>query len=313
MSCTNAKNREYLKKQSNIFYYLTKLSTTIVLFLIVGILTTLSVLSWPSVKKFGFGFFTSTKWDAIHNQFGGLIPIYGTIITSSIALIIAVPISFGLAIFLTEIAPQWLKRPLSIAIELLAGIPSIVYGIWGLFVFAPVFAKFNKFCTHKIPALSKFYSNTYFGVGLFTAGIVLAIMIIPYISAIMRDIFLQTPITMKESAYGIGCTTWEVIWYVVIPCTKKSVIGSVMLGLGRALGETMAVTFVIGNTYQEKNFSLFMPGNSITSSLANEFGEAQSRLHISALMELSLILFFITFIVLIISKLLVKRLSNELK
>ncbi len=240
-----------------------------------------------------------------------MVPIYGTLVTSFIALLIAIPVSFGIALFLTELAPGWIRRPLGIAIELLAAIPSIVYGMWGLFVFAPFFAQYVQDPLEKlaesIPILNMLFAGPGFGIGLLTAGIILSIMIIPYIASVMRDVFERTPRMMKESAYGLGATTWEVVWHIVLPYTKKGVLGGVMLGLGRALGETMAVTFVIGNTYQLANFSLFSPGNSITSSLANEFAEAGSGLHTAALMELGLILFVITFIVLTLSKLLINQ------
>ena len=244
-----------------------------------------------------------------------LVPIYGTLVTSFIALLIAVPVSFGIALFLTELAPGWLKRPLGIAIELLAAIPSIVYGMWGLFIFAPLFAVYFQEpvgnIMSNIPIVGALFSGPAFGIGILAAGVILAIMIIPYIAAVMRDVFEQTPVMMKESAYGIGCTTWEVIWRIVLPFTKNGVIGGIMLGLGRALGETMAVTFIIGNTYQLDSASLYMPGNSITSALANEFAEAESGLHVAALMELGLILFVITFIVLAASKFMIMRLAKK--
>jgi len=263
------------KQGDMIFGALVKLSALIVLLLLGGIIVSLIVSSWPSIQKFGFAFLWTKTWDAPNEEFGALVPIYGTLVTSLIALIIAVPVSFGIALFLTELAPGWLRRPLGTAIELLAAIPSIV------------------------------------GIGILAAGVILAIMIIPYIASVMRDVFEQTPVMMKESAYGIGCTTWEVIWRIVLPFTKNGVIGGVMLGLGRALGETMAVTFIIGNTYQLDSASLFMPGNSITSALANEFAEAESGVHVAALMELGLILFVITFIVLAISKLMILRLAKS--
>ena len=281
-----------------IFSALVRLAALITLLLLGGIIVSLIFASWPSMQKFGFAFLWTKEWDAPAEQFGALVPIYGTVVTSLIALIIAVPVSFGIALFLTELAPNWLKRPLGIAIELLAAIPSIVYGMWGLFV-------------SGIPIVGELFSGPAFGIGILAAGVILAIMIIPYIAAVMRDVFEQTPVMMKESAYGIGCTTWEVIWRIVLPFTKNGVIGGVMLGLGRALGETMAVTFIIGNTYQLDSASLYMPGNSITSALANEFAEAESGVHTAALMELGLILFVITFIVLALSKLMIMRLAQN--
>ena len=298
-----------------IFGALVKIAALITLLMLGGIIISLIFASWPSMQKFGFSLLWTKEWDAPAEEFGALVPIYGTIVTSLIALIIAVPVSFGIALFLTELAPNWLKRPLGIAIELLAAIPSIVYGMWGLFVFAPLFAEYFQEpvgnVMSSIPIVGELFSGPAFGIGILAAGIILAIMIIPYIASVMRDVFEQTPVMMKESAYGIGCTTWEVIWNIVLPYTRNGVIGGVMLGLGRALGETMAVTFVIGNTYQLDSVSLFMPGNSITSALANEFAEAESGLHTSALMELGLILFVITFIVLAISKLMVMRLAKN--
>ena len=303
------------KQGDIIFGALVKLAALIVLLLLGGIIVSLLFSSWPSIQKFGFSFLWTKEWDAPNEQFGALVPIYGTVVTSIIALLIAVPVSFGIALFLTELAPAWLRRPLGVAIELLAAIPSIVYGMWGLFIFAPLFATYFQQpvgdVMANIPIVGALFSGPAFGIGILAAGIILAIMIIPYIASVMRDVFEQTPVMMKESAYGIGCTTWEVIWRVVLPFTKNGVIGGVMLGLGRALGETMAVTFIIGNTYQLDSASLFMPGNSITSALANEFAEAESGVHTAALMELGLILFVITFIVLACSKLMIMRLAKS--
>lgn len=302
------------KRGDQLFSALVKLAALITLLLLGGIIISLIIASWPSIEKFGLGFLWNKEWNPPAEEYGALVPIYGTIVTSVIALLIAVPVSFGIALFLTELAPNWLRRPLGIAIELLAAIPSIVYGMWGLFVFAPLFATYFQQpvgeVMSSIPIVGELFSGPAFGIGILAAGVILAIMIIPYIASVMRDVFEQTPVMMKESAYGIGCTTWEVIWRIVLPYTKNGVIGGVMLGLGRALGETMAVTFIIGNTYQLDSFSLYMPGNSITSALANEFAEAESGLHTAALMELGLILFVITFIVLAISKFMVMRLNK---
>ncbi|AHF75133.1 Phosphate transporter permease subunit [Sodalis praecaptivus] len=303
------------KRGDLIFGTLVRAAALVTLLLLGGIIVSLVVASLPSMEKFGFSFLWTREWDAPAERFGALVPIYGTLMTSFIALLIAVPVSFGIALFLTELAPGWLKRPLGVAIELLAAIPSIVYGMWGLFVFAPLFASYFQQplgdVLSAVPFVGVLFSGPAFGIGILAAGIVLAIMIIPYIAAVMRDVFEQTPVLMKESAYGIGCTTWEVIWHIVLPFTKNGVIGGVMLGLGRALGETMAVTFIIGNTYQLDSLSLFMPGNSITSALANEFAEAQEGLHTAALMELGLILFVITFIVLACSRLMIRRLAKH--
>ncbi|PKE30048.1 phosphate ABC transporter permease subunit PstC [Rahnella sp. AA] len=298
-----------------IFGALVKLAALIVLFMLGGIIVSLFIASLPSIEKFGLSFLWNKTWDAPNQEFGALVPIYGTVVTSIIALLIAVPVSFGIALFLTELAPNWMKRPLGIAIELLAAIPSIVYGMWGLFVFAPLFATYFQTpvgdVLSGIPIVGALFAGPGFGIGILAAGVILAIMIIPYIASVMRDVFEQTPVMMKESAYGIGCTTWEVIWRIVLPFTKNGVIGGVMLGLGRALGETMAVTFIIGNTYQLDSASLYAPGNSITSALANEFAEAEAGLHTSALMELGLILFVITFIVLALSKMMILRLAKK--
>lgn len=284
--------------------------------LLAGILVSLTSASWPSIREFGLGFLLSAEWNPPAERFGAAIPIYGTLVTSLIALIIAVPVSFGIALFLTELSPLWLRRPLGTAIELLAAIPSIVFGMWGLLVFAPIFAKYFEPALSaslgQLPLIGPLFSGPPLGIGLLCAGFILAIMIIPYIASVMRDVFEVTPPMLKESAYGLGCTTWEVMWNVVLPYTKTGVVGGVMLGLGRALGETMAVTFVIGNTNFLSSPSLLQPGNSITSALANEFAEAGPGLHTAALMELGLILFVITLAVLILSKLLLAKLSaNE--
>jgi phosphate transport system permease protein len=279
-----------------------------------GIIVALAISAWPSIQTFGFGFLTSAEWNPPMERFGAVVPIYGTIVTSIIALIIAVPVSFGIALFLTELSPAWLRRPLGTAIELLAAIPSIVYGMWGLLVFAPIFSEYVQpvlaVTLGKVPLLGALFLGPQMGIGLLAAGVILAIMIIPFIAAVMRDVFEVTPQMIKESAYGLGCTTWEVVWSVVLPHSKAGVVGGVMLGLGRALGETMAVTFVIGNTNMLNSASLFMPGNSITSALANEFAEAGPGLHTAALMELGLILFVITLVVLMISKMFLARLSR---
>ncbi len=301
------------KKGDIIFSVLVKLAALIVLLMLGGIIVSLIISSWPSIEKFGFAFLWTKEWDAPNQIFGALVPIYGTLVTSFIALLIAVPVSFGIALFLTELSPAWLKRPLGIAIELLAAIPSIVYGMWGLFIFAPLFATYfqepvgNVLST--IPFVGALFAGPAFGIGILAAGVILAIMIIPYIAAVMRDVFEQTPVMMKESAYGIGCTTWEVIWRIVLPFTKNGVIGGVMLGLGRALGETMAITFVIGNSHSAVQ-TLFDPATSISATLANEFTEAVGEVHTGALIELGLLLFLITFIVLALSKLLLLRLQR---
>ncbi len=297
-----------------LFRNLTRLAAFSVLGLLIAIIVSLVIGSLPAINAFGFGFLTSSDWDPVNDQFGALIPIVGTLITSGIALLIAIPVSLGIAIFLTQIAPLWLRRPLGIAIELLAGIPSIIYGMWGLFVFAPLFADHvEPWLNDNIgtwPILGPFFSGPPMGIGMLTAGIILAIMVIPFIASVMRDVFDVVPPMLKESAYGLGATTWEVMMKIVLPYTKIGVVGGIMLGLGRALGETMAVTFVIGNAH-ELNQSLLMPGNSISSALANEFAEAVGDLYTSALIELGLILFFITFVVLSLARMMLHKLQQR--
>lgn len=306
-----------LAKQKNLdflFVNATRLFVILVLLSLGGILVSLIVGALPSLKAFGLGFYTSSEWNPVSNEYGALAPIYGTVVTSIIAILIAVPVSFGIAIFLTELCPAFLRRPLGIAIELLAGIPSIIYGMWGLFVFAPFFGEHIQpwLIEHlgHIPVLGKLFQGAPMGIGIFTASLVLAIMIIPFIAATMRDVFSIVPDLLKESAYGVGATTWEVMYKVILPYTKAGVVGGVILGLGRALGETMAVTFLIGNAFNISP-SLFTSGVSITSALANEFAEASNELHLSALLNLGLVLFIITFVVLSISKLMLMRIDKK--
>jgi len=298
-----------------IFGWLAKSAALFTLGMLIAILMSLIISAWPAISKYGLGFLISSTWDPVKEEFGGLVMIYGTLMTSVIALIIAVPVSFGIALFLTELAPAWLKRPLGTAIELLAAIPSIVYGMWGLLVFGPLLATYVQMPLQAIfkgvPYLGAFFSGPPVGIGILSAGIILAIMIIPFIAAVMRDVFEVTPTLLKESAYGLGATTWEVVSKVVLPYTKTGVIGGIMLGLGRAIGETMAVTFVIGNFNQLDSLSLFQAANSITSALANEFAEAGEGLHQASLMYLGLVLFFITFVVLTLSKILLSQLKKN--
>jgi phosphate transport system permease protein len=288
--------------------------TLIVFALLAAIIGALLIGSMPAIKAFGFDFLFSADWNPVTEKFGALVPIIGTLITSIIALSIAIPVSFGIALFLTELSPPWLRRPFGTAIELLAGIPSIIYGMWGLFVFAPLFAQYIQPWLQntlgQVPGIGLLFEGSFMGIGILTAGIILAIMVIPFIAAVMRDVLEIVPPMLKESAYAFGATTWEVIWSVVLPYTKIGIVGAIMLGLGRALGETMAVTFVIGNAHQ-LHVSLFMPGNSIASALANEFAEADGELYTSALIELGLILFFITFVVLACSKILLVQLKKR--
>src|SRR3989339_1585556 len=295
-----------------LFRNLTRVSAFTVLVLLAAIIGSLIVGSMPAIHAFGFGFLTSPDWDPVNDKFGALIPIVGTLITSIIALIIAIPVSFGIALFLTELSPRVLRRPLGVAIELLAGIPSIIYGMWGLFIFAPLFADHVEPWLNQhvgtLPYIGPFFSGPPMGIGILTASIILAIMVIPFIASVMRDVFDVVPTMLKESAYGLGSTTWEVMLKIVLPYTKVGVAGGIMLGLGRALGETMAVTFVIGNAH-ELGKSLLNPGNSIASALANEFTEAYGDLYTSALIELGLILFFITFVVLSLARYMLYKLG----
>ena len=286
----------------------------ITLLLLAGIIASLVSGAWPAIREYGISFLWRSEWDPVEDRYGGLVMIYGTLATSAIALLIAVPVSFGIALFLTELSPGWLRRPLGTAIELLAAVPSIVYGMWGLLVFGPILATYVQQPLQRlagdVPILGGLVSGAPVGIGILSAGIILAIMVIPFIASVMRDVFETTPAMLKESAYGLGSTTWEVVWKVVLPYTKTGVVGAVMLGLGRALGETMAVTFVIGNFNQLSTLSLFEAANSITSALANEFAEANPGLHQASLIYLGLILFFITFVVLALSKLLLSRLKR---
>ena len=300
--------------QDFFFHKITMLFAALVLLVLIGIIVSLAMGAAPAFREFGAGFITTNEWDPINDKFGALIAITGTLVTSLIALAVAFPISFGIALFLTEICPSWLRRPLGTAVELLAGIPSIIYGMWGLFVFAPLFGDVVQPLLKKtlgvLPVIGPLFQGPTMGLGILTAGLILAVMIIPFIASVMRDVFEIVPSVLKESAYGLGCTRWEVVRKIVLPYTRTGVVGGVMLGLGRALGETMAVTFVIGNA-NELSWSLFAAGNSISSTLANEFAEASSPLHVSSLMALGLILFVITFIVLSAAKLMLLGMSRK--
>jgi len=279
-----------------------------------GVLIALLNGAWPAIKTFGFSFLWTEKWNPVTEKFGALAPIAGTLISSFLAMAIAVPVGIGIAIFLTELCPRPLKRPVGIAIELLAGIPSIIYGIWGLFVLAPYLQAhvqpwlIDVFA--DVPLLSALFAGPPYGIGMFTAALILSIMILPFISAVTRDVFETVPAMLKEAAYGLGCTTWEVMWRVVLPYARTGVVGGAMLALGRALGETMAVTFVIGNAHR-LNPSLFAPGTSISATIANEFTEALGDLYVPALIELGLILFFITFLVLAAAQIMLYRLERR--
>jgi len=317
MSASVAAMQSVVRKQRIqdwFFHKITMVFALTVLFVLVGIIISLINGALPALKEFGPAFVTTVEWDPVNDQFGAAIAIVGTLASAGIALLIAFPVSFGIALFLTEVCPVWLRRPLGTAIELLAGVPSIIYGMWGLFVFAPMFSEYVqpllKSTLGALPWIGALFKGPTMGIGILTAGLILAVMIIPFIASVMRDVFEIVPAVLKESAYGLGCTRWEVVSKVVLPYTKTGVVGGVMLGLGRALGETMAVTFVIGNAAKLPT-SLFSPGSSIASTLANEFAEASSKLHVSSLFALGLLLFIITFIVLSGAKLMLMGLSRK--
>lgn len=296
-----------------VFCGVTRFFALFVLALLGAIIASLFIGAFPAIKTFGFSFLHTAEWDPVTQKFGAAVPIVGTLVTSGIALVIAIPVSFGIALFLTELSPRWLRQPLGTAIELLAAIPSIIYGMWGLFVFAPFFGTYVEPWMNDhmgtLPLVGRFFQGPPMGIGLLTAGLILSIMIIPFIAAVMRDVFDAVPRLLKESAHGLGATTWEVVWNITLPHAKVGVLGGVMLGLGRALGETMAVTFVIGNAH-ELSPSILMAGNTISSALANEFTEAVGDLYTASLIELGLILFVITFVVLSIAKLLLLRMQK---
>lgn len=295
-----------------LFRWLTQSAAVIVLLILGGAIVSLIKGAIPAFQEFGLSFFTTQVWNPVTEKYGALAPIYGTLVTSIIAMAIAVPVGLGIAIFLTELCPPYLRRPIGIAIELLAGIPSIIYGIWGLFVFAPFMQEYVQPALiavfGPVPLLSSVFAGPPYGIGMLTAGLILAIMVLPFVTSISRDVFETVPPMLKESAYGLGCTTWEVVSNIVIPFTRVGVIGGVMLGLGRALGETMAVTFVIGNAHKI-SASLIAPGTTISATIANEFTEAVGDLYTSSLIALGLILFLITFVVLAIARLLLMRLE----
>ena len=302
-----------LRLNDKIFHGLTRGAAFTVLALLSGVIIALIIGAAPVLSTFGFSFFTSQSWNPVTEKFGALAPIYGTLVTSFIAMLIAVPVGLLIAFFLTELCPMALRRPIGIAIELLAGIPSIIYGIWGLFVFAPFLQKYvQPFLIDtfgSIPILGTLFEGPPYGIGMLTAGLILAIMVLPFVTSISRDVFSAVPPVLKEAAYGVGCTTWEVFRNVILPYTRVGVIGGFMLGLGRALGETMAVTFVIGNAHKI-SASILAPGTTISASIANEFTEAVGDLYTSSLIALGLILFFITFIVLAAARYMLARMNK---
>jgi phosphate transport system permease protein len=303
-----------LKLGDDVFRLLTRSMAVGVLVLLGGVILSLAIGAWPALREFGFEFFATQSWNPVTEKFGALAPIYGTVLTSFIAMLLAIPFGLLIAMFLTELCPKWLRRPIGIAIELLAGIPSIIYGIWGLFVLAPFLqvhvqpALIDTFA--NIPVLNSLFAGPPYGIGILTAGLILAIMVLPFITSISRDVFDSVPPVLKEAAYGLGCSTWEVMRYVVLPYARVGVIGGVMLGLGRALGETMAVTFVIGNAHKIAA-SILAPGTTISATIANEFTEAVGDLYTSSLIALGLILFFITFVVLAAARYLLMQMEKR--
>jgi phosphate transport system permease protein len=307
-----SKALQRLKFRDVAFRHLTRTAAFVVLLILSGIIVSLVYGSLPALRAYGLGFLVTEVWNPVTEKFGAIAPIYGTLVTSLIAMLIAVPVGLFISLFLTELCPMWLRRPIGIAIELLAGIPSIIYGIWGLFVFAPFLQQYvQPFLIDTlgaIPGIGMLFEGPPYGIGILTAGLILAVMVLPFITSISRDVFEAVPPVLKEAAYGVGCTTWEVVRYVVLPYCRVGVIGGVMLGLGRALGETMAVTFVIGNAHRISG-SILAPGTTISATIANEFTEAVGDLYTSSLIALGLILFVITFIVLAIARLMLMRIN----
>jgi phosphate transport system permease protein len=312
---TRARVLDRLRLGDLAFRHLTRAAAVFVLLLLSGVIIALVQGSLLALQTFGFSFLTTDRWNPVTENFGALAPIYGTLVTSFIAMLIAVPVGLMIAFFLTELCPQWLRRPIGIAIELLAGIPSIIYGIWGLFIFAPFLQEtLQPFLINtlgNVPGIAPLFTGPPYGIGMLTAGLILAIMVLPFVTSISRDVFEAVPPVLKEAAYGVGCTTWEVVRYVVLPYARVGVIGGVMLGLGRALGETMAVTFVIGNAHRV-SASLLAPATTISASIANEFTEAVGDLYTSALIALGLILFVITFIVLAAARYMLMRIERRI-
>jgi phosphate transport system permease protein len=315
IGATRTKVLDRLRLGDAAFRQITRAAAVAVLLLLSGVIAALIQGSLPAFNAFGFGFLATERWNPVTEKFGALASIYGTLITSFIAMLIAVPVGLMIAFFLTELCPQWLRRPIGIAIELLAGIPSIIYGIWGLFILAPFLQEtLQPFLINtlgEIPGIAPLFSGPPYGIGMLTAGLILAIMVLPFVTSISRDVFEAVPAVLKEAAYGLGCTTWEVVRHVVLPYARVGVIGGVMLGLGRALGETMAVTFVIGNAHRI-SASLLAPGTTISATIANEFTEAVGDLYTSSLIALGLILFVITFIVLALARYMLLRIERRI-
>jgi phosphate transport system permease protein len=317
MSVTAIPYHPQLRREAHaerVFRGLTVACAALVLMLLAGVLVALCYGGWPALKTFRFGFLTREIWNPVTEQFGALAPLYGTVITSLIAMLIAVPLAFGIAVFLTETCPRWLRGPIASCIELLAAVPSIVFGIWGLFVLAPVLQHSVQpwliDSLGDIPWVGRLFRGPPYGIGLMTAGLVLAVMVLPFITSVMREVFLATPRSLKEAAYGLGATQWEVIWGVVVPNSRAGIIGGIMLGLGRALGETMAVTFVVGNAHRI-SASLLAPGTTISASIANEFTEAVGTLYTSSLIALGLLLFVLTFVIIAAARLLLLQIERR--
>lgn len=310
----NTKHATGQRLRERLFHAATFTAAVLVLILLGGVAVSLLKGAWPAFAHFQLGFLTSQIWNPVTDKFGALAAVYGTLVTSLIAMLIAIPISFGIAIFLTELSPNWLKRPVGVAIELLAAVPSIIFGIWGLFVLSPLLQRHLQplliATLGPLPLIGKLFQGPPFGIGVLTASIVLAIMVLPFISAVMRDVFETVPDVLKESGYGLGATTWEVIWKVVVPYSRTGIVGGIMLGLGRALGETMAVTFVIGNAHRISP-SLLAPGTTISASIANEFTEAVGDLYTSSLVALGALLFLITFTVIAAARFMLLRLERR--
>jgi phosphate transport system permease protein len=317
VSATTLPFHSHLRREATaegVFRWLTIASAALVLLLLAGVLLALCYGGWPALRTFKFAFLTREVWNPVTEQFGALAALYGTVITSVVAMLIAVPLAFGIAVFLTETCPLWARGPIATCVELLAAVPSIVYGIWGLFVLAPILQHtvqpFLIDTLGDLPLIGKLFRGPPFGIGLFTAGLVLAVMVLPFITSVMREVFLATPRSLKEAAYGLGATQWEVIWDVVLPNSRAGVIGGIMLGLGRALGETMAVTFVVGNAHRI-SASLLAPGTTISASIANEFTEAVGNLYTSSLIALGLLLFVITFVIIACARLLLMQIERR--
>lgn len=305
---------ERQRLRERVFRAATLTAAILVLLLLGGVTISLLKGAWPAFSHFGFDFLTKEVWNPVTDKYGALAPVYGTLVTSLIAMLVAIPISLGIAIFLTELAPGWMKRPVGVAIELLAAVPSIIFGIWGLFVLSPILQRDVQPWLIEwlgpLPVAGKLFQGPPFGIGVLTAGLVLAVMVVPFISAVMRDVFETVPDVLKESAYGLGATTWEVVWKVVVPYARTGMVGGIMLGLGRALGETMAVTFVIGNAHRISS-SLLAPGTTISASIANEFTEAVGDLYTSSLVALGALLFLITFTVIAVARFMLLRLDRR--